>query len=75
LLQVLTNLVDNALKFTEYGEIALAVRSWEESEKGVLLVFSMYDRGIGIPQEYMDGLLLRDELDLFLEEEQAHASD
>lgn len=47
--QILTNLVDNAVKFTEEGEISLSVRCLEDSESEVLLAFSVRDTGIGIP--------------------------
>ncbi len=49
--QVLLNLVDNAIKFTEKGEVAVfvAVRSLTEYE--VYLHFSVVDTGIGIPKE------------------------
>lgn len=49
--QVLTNLVSNALKFTEAGEvtIALAVADAADGRAGVELAVS--DTGIGIPEE------------------------
>ncbi len=49
--QVLTNLVGNALKFTESGEVALRVICLEERNEDVLLRFSVRDTGIGIPEE------------------------
>jgi signal transduction histidine kinase len=48
LLQCLLNLVSNALKFTEKGEISVTVRH-DESEEKVLL--SVADTGIGIGEE------------------------
>ncbi|MBA4710388.1 response regulator [Aquitalea aquatica] len=48
--QVLNNLVGNAVKFTEQGEITLAVRLREEDEQSVLLDFSVRDTGIGMSQ-------------------------
>ncbi|TYT73388.1 response regulator [Desulfobotulus mexicanus] len=47
--QVLINLLANALKFTEDGEITLSVGVEKEEEKGITLVFSVKDTGIGIP--------------------------
>jgi len=49
--QVLLNLVDNAIKFTKDGEVAVfvAVRSLTEYE--VYLHFSVTDTGIGIPKD------------------------
>lgn len=52
--QVLTNLVGNAIKFTEQGEIEVAVSCLSE-EAGVLrLEFAVRDSGIGIPQDKQD---------------------
>jgi two-component system, sensor histidine kinase and response regulator len=49
--QVLVNLVGNAVKFTERGEVAVDVEKESEDEEGVLLHFSVRDTGIGIPKE------------------------
>ncbi|MDQ1092681.1 PAS domain S-box-containing protein [Xanthomonas sacchari] len=50
--QVLINLVGNAIKFTEQGEVALSVRAFPGAEPGTLkLLFSVRDTGIGIPRE------------------------
>ncbi|WP_226978526.1 CHASE domain-containing protein [Xanthomonas sp. LMG 12460] len=50
--QVLINLVGNAIKFTEQGEVALSVRAFPGAEPGKLkLLFSVRDTGIGIPRE------------------------
>jgi len=47
--QVLLNLVGNAIKFTEHGEIAADVRLVSEAPGRVCLEFSVTDTGIGIP--------------------------
>jgi two-component system, sensor histidine kinase and response regulator len=47
--QVLVNLVGNAVKFTEQGEIVLDVERESESEDKVCLRFTLTDTGIGIP--------------------------
>jgi len=49
--QILSNLVSNALKFTERGEIIINVQYQQRSEKGFHLLFSVTDTGIGIAQE------------------------
>ena len=50
--QVLTNLVGNAIKFTERGEIAVRVERYAEaSHADVVLHFAVRDTGIGIPPD------------------------
>jgi signal transduction histidine kinase/CheY-like chemotaxis protein len=46
--QVLTNLVGNAIKFTDMGEIVVHIRLREEPAPTDKLVFSVTDTGIGI---------------------------
>ncbi len=47
--QILTNLVGNAIKFTERGEVVLRVETAERSGDSLTLSFSVRDTGIGIP--------------------------
>ncbi len=49
--QVIINLVGNAVKFTEHGEIVVRVQSVAQNEKTVDLHFSVSDTGIGVPKE------------------------
>ncbi|MEK6304131.1 MAG: PAS domain S-box protein [Acidobacteriota bacterium] len=49
--QILVNLVGNAIKFTEDGEIVVSVETKWETDDGVWLHFSVRDTGIGIPPE------------------------
>lgn len=49
--QILLNLVNNALKFTEFGKIKISVSLGKEDEKREHVLFSVEDTGIGISQE------------------------
>jgi signal transduction histidine kinase/DNA-binding response OmpR family regulator len=49
--QIVLNLVGNAVKFTDQGEIVLEVRCEDQTDKEALLRFSVRDTGIGIPQD------------------------
>lgn len=48
--QIITNLLGNALKFTDQGEITLEVKTANSTKKTVELEFSVSDTGIGIPE-------------------------
>jgi len=47
--QVLVNLVGNAIKFTERGEVVIRVRKQDQTADEAVLHFSVTDTGIGIP--------------------------
>ncbi len=49
--QVLTNLVNNAVKFTEHGEVRVHVEVLEATGEKVQLRFSVHDTGIGMTRE------------------------
>ncbi len=58
--QIITNLVSNAIKFTEQGEVAVEVAiaecgmrnaDWGEGQSEIELRFAVRDTGIGIPAE------------------------
>ena len=52
--QVLVNLVGNAIKFTEEGEVVLEVSLERQASDSVTLRFSVRDTGIGIPAGKLD---------------------
>ncbi len=54
--QVLDNLVNNALKFTERGEIHIKAEVAGHSEDSYMLSFTVRDTGIGLSRQEMDGL-------------------
>jgi len=49
--QVLLNLVGNAIKFTDHGEVVVYADAEVRTEKTVTLHFRVVDSGIGIPQD------------------------
>lgn len=49
--QVLTNLIGNAIKFTQHGEVVLSVEVERSTEIEAFLRFSIRDTGIGIARE------------------------
>ncbi len=54
--QVLTNLTNNARKFTEQGDIVVRTEVLERDEDSVLLRFTVQDSGIGMTEEQMQRL-------------------
>jgi two-component system sensor histidine kinase/response regulator len=54
--QVLINYANNAVKFTEQGEIVISVRVQEHTADGVMLHFAVSDTGIGLQPEQMERL-------------------
>ena len=51
LIQVLSNLLNNAIKFTEQGEVALFIDTIGQSDSNALVRFRVRDTGIGIAKE------------------------
>lgn len=54
--QVLLNLGNNALKFTEKGEIVIVVKVLEQNGKEIKLYFSVKDTGIGMTEKQQQKL-------------------
>ena len=54
--QILVNLGNNAVKFTEKGEIAIRVRLESEDERNATIRFAVIDTGIAIPENRQDSL-------------------
>ena len=48
--QILLNLIGNAIKFTDQGEVGLDVTVTAQDERGVMVRCTVRDTGIGIPQ-------------------------
>jgi len=54
--QILVNLIGNAIKFTDNGEIYTSVRLISKSFDSIILEFCIKDTGIGIPKDKIDKL-------------------
>ncbi len=54
--QILINFCNNAVKFTEQGEIVVRARIQEKDDAGQLIYFAVRDTGIGLTKEQMGRL-------------------
>ena len=54
--QILINYANNAVKYTNSGEVVIAVRVSEQTIGDVLLHFSVHDSGIGLTEEQISRL-------------------
>lgn len=54
--QILTNLLGNAVKFTEEGSVTLDIRISSEDETSIVIKFSVIDTGIGIKEDKLDSI-------------------
>jgi two-component system, sensor histidine kinase and response regulator len=54
--QIIANMVNNSIKFTENGEVSISIERMSEDLGGVELAFKIRDTGIGIPVDRQDRL-------------------
>lgn len=54
--QILVNLINNAIKFTEKGEVELSVSIHKNDMEEKILLFEIKDTGIGIPKDKINQL-------------------
>ena len=57
--QILINYCNNAVKFTEQGEIDIVVRLKEQTDKDVLIYCAVRDTGVGLTDDQMGRLFQR----------------
>ncbi len=57
--QILVNLVENAIKFTEHGEILIRTDLVEDQDENVEVRFAVSDTGIGIPPDRQNAIFER----------------
>lgn len=56
LMQILVNLVGNAIKFTSEGEVEISARLLERKGRQDLILFTVRDTGIGVPPEKLGSI-------------------
>ena len=54
--QIMVNLVGNAIKFTNEGEVIVRVETASQTEESILLEFIVKDTGIGIPRDKLTAM-------------------
>jgi CheY-like chemotaxis protein/HPt (histidine-containing phosphotransfer) domain-containing protein len=54
--QIIVNLAENAIRFTEEGHVAISVETEKEEDSGVFLHFMVSDTGIGISPDKIDSV-------------------
>ena len=57
--QILINYCNNAVKFTEHGEIDIIIRLKEQTDKDVMIYCAVRDTGVGLTEEQMGMLFQR----------------
>ncbi|WP_051678439.1 ATP-binding protein [Thiomicrospira pelophila] len=56
LMQILTNLTSNAIKFTPKGEVRLTAKMTQDDDQSVQIQFRVCDTGIGLSEQQIDKL-------------------
>lgn len=56
LAQILINLIGNASKFTNDGEIDISLTITEQSSTTITIIFTIQDNGVGVSEEEIDSL-------------------
>ncbi|MDM8565492.1 response regulator [Candidatus Halobeggiatoa sp. HSG11] len=54
--QILANLINNAIKFTEHGEVFVSAELKSKVEKNIELLITVTDTGVGIPKNKLNKL-------------------
>ena len=54
--QIIVNLLGNAVKFTEFGEVSLSVEKVSADDDRAEIRFTVSDTGIGIPEEKIEAV-------------------
>ena len=54
--QILTNIISNAIKFTDDGEIVVSTKLLKDNSKKLTIMFCIKDTGIGIEKKALDKL-------------------
>jgi two-component system sensor histidine kinase/response regulator len=54
--QIIVNLLGNAVKFTEFGQVSLSVEKVSAAAGSAEILFTVSDTGIGIPEEKIDAV-------------------
>ncbi len=59
LTQILVNLISNAVKFTERGQISVSIKALHQTEEEARLQIAIHDTGIGISEEKQQAIFER----------------
>jgi len=49
--QIIINLINNALKFTQNGNVSVIAKLFSEEDENAIIYFEIVDNGIGIPED------------------------